>query len=236
MSVRKFTAAMAFSLLPGMSLASSDPNPLDLYDTKHWFEIYRNGDLVGEHQTRFEQNETGWTVSSDMKIEITFLGFTAYSFTYAAQEKWQNSELDMLEVRINDDGEKEEFTAERTPEGVTIKLLGEDIIHDSPLITTNHWKYKVVTQNEVLNTLTGNVNRVLIADMGWEQVPVANGEVKAKRYEYSGDLTDTTVWYDEQGRWIKLAFKARDGSDIEYLCQTCSQSPSFQSNQQSSAS
>ena len=42
----------------------------------------------------------------------------------------------------------------------------------------------------------------------------------ATRYAYSGDLK-ADVWYDDAGRWVKLRFRGRDGSVIEYVCRRC---------------
>jgi hypothetical protein len=47
-----------------------------------------------------------------------------------------------------------------------------------------------------------------------------NGTLPATRFTYDGEL-ETTAWYDADGRWVGLAFEARDGSTITYRCMTC---------------
>jgi len=51
-------------------------------------------------------------------------------------------------------------------------------------------------------------------------VETERGDVFATHYVYSGEL-DTEVWYDDEGRWVKMRFKGRDGSTIEYVCRRC---------------
>ena len=46
----------------------------------------------------------------------------------------------------------------------------------------------------------------------------------ATRYAYTGDL-DNEVWYDDVGRWVKMRFKGRDGSTIDYVCRRCQGGP-----------
>ena len=90
----------------------------------------------------------------------------------------------------------------------------------SPLFPTNHWNAGVLGQTRVLNTLTGKINNVSILSKGIETVSTENGPIKATRYVYSGDL-DNEVWYDDLGRWVKMRFKASDGSTINYVCKSC---------------
>ena len=85
---------------------------------------------------------------------------------------------------------------------------------------TSHWHGAVVSEQRVLNTLTGLVNEVRIEARGREPVETESGMVAAGRYAYSGDL-NTDVWYDDCGRWVKLRFQARDGSTIDYVCRRC---------------
>ena len=42
----------------------------------------------------------------------------------------------------------------------------------------------------------------------------------AQRYRYFGDLS-VDIWYDGDGRWVKMQFTAKDGSSIEYVCRSC---------------
>ncbi|WP_420546770.1 DUF6134 family protein [Curvivirga sp.] len=217
MAFRFLLVLVTFSIYAKAVLA----DPSQIYPDTHRFEIYRDGDLVGEHITDFRQDASQLTVSSNMNLDIKFLGLTFYSFSYLSKEIWTNDELNSLEVYIDDDGDITNVTAQKTDNGLSITTDNESYIHPTTLVTTNHWLASVIHSNAVLNTLTGNVNYVEILDGEWENIIIADGKILAKRYDYTGDLKDTSVWYDKEGRWVKLSFKARDGSDIEYLCQTC---------------
>ena len=85
-----------------------------------------------------------------------------------------------------------------------------------PIFTTNHWHADIINQNKVLNTLSGKINQIRIQPEGEEMVKGKCAEISAKRYAYTGDLKDTSVWFDRAGRWVKLQFLARDGSTITY--------------------
>ena len=57
-----------------------------------------------------------------------------------------------------------------------------------------------------------------------ENVVTEIGRIPATRFAYSGDLQNE-VWYDDAGRWVKMRFKGRDGSTIEYVCRRCQGGP-----------
>ena len=72
----------------------------------------------------------------------------------------------------------------------------------------------------MLNTVTGELNRVEIISRGVETLKSKHGEIIGQRYSYTDDL-DTEVWYDQKGRWVGMEFKGKDGSIITYVCQQC---------------
>ena len=60
----------------------------------------------------------------------------------------------------------------------------------------------------------------LFTEQGLDTVSTRNGSLRARHYLYSGDLNGE-IWYDEDGRWVKLRFRAKDGSMIDYICRQC---------------
>ena len=72
----------------------------------------------------------------------------------------------------------------------------------------------------MINTLNGKVANVKIAEIESEQILAEGKTISANRYQYSGDV-ETTVWYDNAGRWVKMQFNGKDGSVIDYRCIEC---------------
>ena len=108
----------------------------------------------------------------------------------------------------------------RSGDRLRIENTTEFFTASVPLFPTNHWNPEVLRQTRVLNTLTGRINRVRIEPQAQETVATEHGDVPATRYAYTGEL-ETEVWYDDAGRWVKMRFKGRDGSTIEYVCRRC---------------
>ena len=201
--------------------AYSQMRPIDEYNNKIGFDVVRNGEVVGQHATTFLHEGLDLTVESKMNLKITLLGIPVYSFDYVSVEKWSDGVLSRLDVDVEDGADQIKISSLLNAEGLSIISPSGTFTVRGPIISTNHWNAEVVKQSRVLNTLTGKINQVKLISKGEERIPIKDGHIVATRYDYSGELTDTSVWYDSQGRWSKLEFKGRDGSTVEYICNTC---------------
>ena len=128
--------------------------------------------------------------------------------------------LSEISVIVDDDGEPFSLKGRQEAGEFVIESSKKKFKTPSPLFPTNHWNANVVKEKVVLNTLTGELNKVEIIARGAETLRSRHGEIKSQRYSYTGDL-DTEVWYDQKGRWVGMEFKGKDGSIITYVCQQC---------------
>jgi len=201
--------------------AYSQTKPIDTYNNKIGFDVVRNGEVVGQHATTFLQDGSDLTVKSKMNLKITLFGIPVYLFDYTSVEKWSDGVLSRLDVDVKDGADQFKISSSLNAEGLIITSPSGTFTARGPIISTNHWNADVVRQSRVLNTLTGKINQVDFINKGEERIPIKDSYILATRYDYSGELTDTSVWYDSRGRWSKLEFKARDGSIVKYICNTC---------------
>lgn len=198
--------------------------PISLYGEEIFFDVYREDSKAGFHWVKFTKMGERLGVESNFQLKIDFLFFTAFQYDYQSTATWANGQLHRLNATIDDDGELFSVLAVRKSDLFQLNVPDGVVSVDAPLYPTNHWNPAVVEQVRVLNTLTGKINNVQIKAQNKESVLTENGTIEATRYAYSGDL-ETEVWYDDAGRWVKMRFKARDGSTINYVCRRC-QGPS----------
>lgn len=219
-SCRLYLQVLVMGTISAMPAAASTPDPLALYGDEIAFEVLRDGEPIGFHRATFEWQGDRLRVVSEMELAITFLSIPVFEYRYEAEEIWRGGELEDLRVRVEDDGEARQIEAARQDDVLLVQAPERHHRVEGGIFPTNHWNPAVLTEDRVLNTLTGNVNRVDIRPVGQERVAVADGEIEATRYVYDGELR-TEAWYDPAGRWVKLRFEGSDGSDIEYRCVTC---------------
>ena len=204
----------------GVVSPEAGPDPLMLYGPEIDFDVFRKGDKVGFHRVRFERVGEDVIVSNTFQVEVDVLFFTAFRFVYQSEARWRHGQLMRLEADVNDNGKMVSVEAVREGGRMTIRNAVGQFVVDAPLYPTNHWNASVLPQTQVLNTLTGRVSNVSIEPRGREEVSTEWGDVAATRYAYTGDIR-AEVWYDDAGRWVKLRFQGRDGSDIDYVCRRC---------------
>lgn len=216
------TAAMADkSTGPGRAPPTgATVDPITLYGERLEFTVLRNGSRVGDHLVTFRRDGSRLDVVSRFDIAVRFLFVTAYRYTYESRAAWENGRLVSLVATIDDDGERAVVRARRIGGRLRVSGPGGMIWSPSDVIPTNHWNPAVLDRRQVLNTLTGALNRVSIADLGTTSVRTEDGARSARHFRYSGDL-EVESWYDVAGRWIKLRFLGKDGSTIEYVCRRC---------------
>jgi len=213
-------AAICFFVGGARATLSTDKDPIALYGDELVFDVFRDDTRVGSHVVRFNRTEQELIVHSRFELSIEVLFFTVYRFLYESEAAWRSGEIDRIEVDVDDNGDPFRFEAMRK-DGIT-EILSENGRSEfqGALFPTNHWNSNVLSASQVLNTLTGEVNTVRIEPSGREIVPTERGDTVATKYAYSGEF-ETEVWYDEQGRWVKMRFAGKDGVPIEYICRRC---------------
>ena len=200
-----------------------DVDPLTLCGSEAIYDVYRKGKKIGEHHVTFERNAIGdinVKVRINLQVSVLFIK-RAYTFDYNSEEIWRDQQVVSMAAFTNDNG-KVTNTSAMLQDGV-FKITGSrsNIVANSWVVPTNHWNRGQVEASVLLNTLNSRLAEVKVENKGFENVVVAGGTVAAERFLYTGDLRDIDSWYDRSGRWVKMRFKAKDGSYIEYVCRKC---------------
>ena len=197
-------------------------DPVELYNGKIEFDMYRNGSNIGHYKMVFSRNEAGdLMVESNSNIRVKVLFIVAFRMTYEATSVWRDNQL--VELSAFTDNNGDERYVEAAWDGTLFQVDGPRgrQLADAPLIPSHHWNVGVTQVDRVLNTLNGQLAEVELLRQGIEKVETPFGTVDAEKFEYTGDLRKTWVWYDADGRWVKMAFEGNDGSLIEYRCVSC---------------
>lgn len=222
MHITKYLLRLIFLnvlLTPCLVIAAEDWQAL--YGDEIRFGIYRNDEAIGQYTTRFVKAEGYTEVHAQMNLGIKFLWLINYTYQYQAKELWKGDRLESLMVNINDNGATTKLNVTNI-DGVLVGSGPNGAISLAlPISTTHHYNAEVVNRNTVLNTITGKENQVKITLLGEENIRTYQGDILASRYRYSGQLKDTDVWYDNNGRWVKLKFKGKDGVPLEFICENC---------------
>ncbi|MBL8630443.1 MAG: hypothetical protein JNM81_12475 [Rhodospirillaceae bacterium] len=196
-------------------------DPLALYGDEAVFDVYRKGSKIGTHRTNFTRAGNQLTVTSQMELKVDVLFFTAYSFKYDSTEVWRDDKLAAVAVTVDDNGKIVKTTARLEDDLFKIDGPRGSFLASAWVFPTNHWHRGQAISGTVLNTLNGRLAKIEVVHKGLERVQTKQGTIDAEHLQYTGQLRDVDVWYDAANRWVKMTFKARDGSLIEYRCNQC---------------
>lgn len=207
------------------------------YGPSQTFDVYRNGQPIGQHTLTFQQDGANRTVIVAVDLAVKALGVVAYRYQHNSKEVWSNNALQALEARTDDNGQKYSVSVKRGSDGLAVErhtppatvaaaatsdqglqpsTFAREVLPPS-LLPTTHWNMSQVGQSTLLNTQYGTRSKTQISTVGREPVKLANGNVvQATRYHYAGDIR-MDQWFDDRGRWVKSAFPAHDGSSIDYV-------------------
>ncbi|MBK8211308.1 MAG: hypothetical protein IPK78_16500 [Rhodospirillales bacterium] len=141
-------------------------------------------------------------------------------YTYEASDRWRDGCLIISRVAVNDDGKVSPVEAMLDDDRLKVTGPGGPASMPPEVFPTHHWNAGVLGSDAVLNTITGRLDSVQIIRRGEEMVPVNGTMAPATRYAYTGALTNE-VWYDSQGRWVKMEFSDKSGATISYVCKSC---------------
>jgi len=180
------------------------------------YEVFRNAKPVGDYLIRFRSQKDALSIEVQMQIQAKIFGLFSYDYLYSATETWRNDELDSLYVRMVTNGDEKIIRATREAEQLVV-TDADGSVREVPtnLITTHHWFDEILNQSKVLNTLNGRVSEIAV-EREIDQVWMIDGvPVNVTGFRLGGDLKNTLSWYDDEGLWRGMTFKARDGSSID---------------------
>lgn len=214
------TPAAHATIAPSDRCSGEMHDPLSLYGESLRFRVLRNGSPIGYHEVTFDRRGDKVVAHSRFEAEVRILFYTAYRYQYRSRDVWRDGCLVALKAETNDNGK--EMRVEAALEGEALRITSSAGTRTTELgiFPTTHWNAGVIGATRVLNTITGTIAKVELIALGKEEVMVEGRPVPAHRYRYTGEI-ESEVWYDADGRWVKMRFNAQDGSTIEYVCERC---------------
>lgn len=212
MRANLFTA-IAFSLTLGAPAAQAAvPDSGELA-----FDVYRNGDRFGSHVLTFEEDGETLHVTVDIDFRVGLGPIPLWRYRHDIRETWQGGELVALEASTRKDGRDMTVEAVRA-DNATMVVRGEAFEGEGPssIIPSSYWNSALVERGRMLNTETGELMEISVEELGVEAILAGGEEIEATRYRLQGGPIPFDLWYDAEGRWVKMSFTI-DGSDIDYV-------------------
>lgn len=187
-----------------------------LYDSETTYTITRKGKNIGNHSLNIATNDNRVEVSVDSRITIRILKIPVFKFSYVSEEVWDNNQLLSVDSITKTNKDIETATLNNTDNVSTLKNNGGERQEAHIQFASNHWHMDATKQTNLFNTVKGTLANVEVQKIENETLQIGDTSLSVTHFKYSGDIIAES-WYDENKRWVKLAFLGSDGSQITYL-------------------
>lgn len=178
------------------------------------FDVFRGGEKNGRHAVEVARAGEGYTVRVSIDLAGQVLLFP-FSYRHRCTETWAAGQLAALSCTDQENGGRTQaVTAQRREGGLQVRGPGFNGVAPAALIPTSWWRRDIMGQSQLLDTRTGRLMPVRVRRIGEETVQAGGELVRATRYRLSA-ASDTDVWYDVEGRWVRMSFSI-SGQTFEY--------------------
>lgn len=181
------------------------------------FDVLMDGSKIGRHVVTLWNKGDKTYVDIDIALKVGLGPIVFYRYEQRNQALWENGALVSFISNTDDDGDEFDVRANRNGDALSVEVNGTNGIAVSDWFPTTYWNKRTVLQNRLLATRDGEVLAVDTKFVGVETVKAGGVDVVAEKFEMRGDL-DIDLWYDENDRWVKLAFDYR-GNRFDYVLQ-----------------
>ena len=207
----KFQALLAAALM--LFGTDSDAAP----STSQWnFKVYLDDEAVGYHHYILTEEGEQRLLDSRAQFDVRFLGFKAYSYTHAAQEKWQKDCLAKLVADTDDNGDRFHVTGQADTETFALETGGRQQNLNGCIMSFAYWNPTMLKQNRLLNPQNGEYLPVSITERGTETIRYRGQPTPARRYHLKSPKFEIDLWYSSRGEWLALDSSLENGSKLKY--------------------
>ncbi|WP_044563261.1 DUF6134 family protein [Azospirillum sp. B4] len=214
---------------PDLGPAASTPMPstpdTTVEQSLDFAAHYGRNTPLGHHRVTVARAANGDTVVDvDISFEAKLLMITAYRYHHTSHEIWHNGRLAALESDTNDNGDTDWVRGHAVADGFAVESSHGKVTAPADILPTSYWNPGTPKATRMLDTIRGVVMDVKVDRDGEEVIHAGGGAIAATHYTLSfitnppPATSKVDFWYDDTGRWLKLAFHAR-GHDVAYALQ-----------------
>ena len=182
------------------------------------YSILRNGVELGLHEVQFQRDGDRLTVTMHGQAVYRIGTLVFYKFETRRSETWAEDTLVAFQVWTNDDGKVSDIVGVREGDEFRVTSPSGVAMVPGDAVPESFWNVAAVKANRIIDNKTGRTIPVTVTGGSVETIEACGGEIKATRYRVDKVPKDPhDLWYDENGRWVRMETTARDMSKVEFV-------------------
>ncbi|MEM1260818.1 MAG: DUF6134 family protein [Pseudomonadota bacterium] len=210
-------ATMGLSLLLATAAVAEDfgvPSTVERWA----FDVMLDKRKIGIHRFELIQGGDSIELRSDAKFDVKILFINAFRYRHQSTERWRDGCLVSLNADTDSNGDKLSVAGSASEDGFLVDgKTGEETITTDCMMSFAYWNPAIIEQSALLNSQTGDYQRVEIRRVGEETIRAAGGDYPAVRYDIDTGKGVIKLWYGaETDRWLALEAPAKGDRTIRY--------------------
>ncbi len=179
------------------------------------FTVYLDNKEIGRQSFSVEDDGGGKTVQIEAEFNVKLLFFTAYRYRHTNEELWRNGCLQGITSATSDGGEEFFVSGEKRAELLRVTNRDGTETYEGCIRSYVYWNPSLLTGTRLLNSQTGNMDRVSIEHLGEQTIDVRGVPTKVDCRRIVSDEFTILLWYagDE---WVALESTTAGGKRLYY--------------------
>jgi len=185
------------------------------------FEAFLDGEKIGTHSFKLDENAGFKKLESKADFKVKFLFITAYSYKHRSDESWHKNCLKEINSSTEEKGDRIFVKGVQSESAFKIETGKEEKILPACIMTFAYWNPEMLNQTKLLNPQTGDWLDVDIASTEKEIINVKGVMVQAQKYKLTATKMQIDLWYEidpntQLKQWLALKSTTPEGYVIEY--------------------
>lgn len=187
----------------------------EIYD----FKVLLDDEEIGTQRFTVSAEGDRTQIRVDASFDVKFWLFTAYSYRHSNVEVWEGQCLHEMRAQTNDNGD-EFFVRGRYQDGrLRLETHEGRRTVEGCVKTYAYWNPDWFRDSRLLNSQTGELQRVEISTVGKETITVRGTPVRTEHQRIKSEKFTIDLWYTENREWVALQSTTSDGGKLFYQLQ-----------------
>jgi len=181
------------------------------------FSVLLGDREIGQHRFALRANGATLELRSEANLNVRILAVSAFSYRHEAIEHWNGDCLQRIESRTDHNGKPYSVEGRAAEDGFQVRTRAATTQLPACVMSFAYWNPRILQQQRLLNTQTGELLEVRIDAKGTEQIQARGSLHEAQRYTILGRKLQIDLWYATDGRWLGLESLTDSGRKLRYV-------------------
>ena len=200
-------------------LLNPSMNALSNVDKTYTFRVFLEDEQIGQQRFIVSSNESQTKVEIEAQFDVKYWFITAYSYRHTNTEVWNGQCLQIIQAQTNDNGKTLFVNGTYAEHQLKLSTHAGTRTVDGCIKTFAYWDQNFLTSPFLLNSQTGEMNRVMVNKLGEEVISVRNQSTPAIHYQVIAEKFSIDLWYSSTGDWLALESTTENDSRLRYELQ-----------------